>query len=72
MSKKGLSAGLLALAVILVISAAATLLPSDATTVSDMGYKSLCTFAPYSTATLLVLAGLAWVVRKYVDAQQVS
>jgi hypothetical protein len=37
--------------------------------ISDLGYFTLCPFAPWSTLTLLVLAGIAWVVRRHIDAQ---
>ena len=38
--------------------------------VSDLGYYTLCPFAPYSTLTLLFVAALAWVVRRYIDNQR--
>ena len=37
--------------------------------VSVLGYHTLCPFAPWSTLTLLFLAGLAWVVRGYMKTQ---
>jgi hypothetical protein len=40
-------------------------------TISDLGYRTLCPFAPWSTITLLFLAGLAWVVRKHINSQPV-
>ena len=36
-----------------------TLIPiASASKVSPMGYKALCSFSPYSTAGLILLAGL--------------
>ena len=73
MSPKNLSALLLAIAIVLVVLALATLVPfsSDSPAmVSDLGYYTLCPFAPYSTLTLLFVAGLAWVVRRYIDNQR--
>lgn len=68
-SRKTLAALLLVCAVIAVVLAVATLLPSSAPVISDLGYSTWCPFAPWSTITLLVLGGLAWVVRSYVQKQ---
>lgn len=55
------------LAVLLVISAALTLLPYPAASkVNSLGYKSLCAFVPLSTLTLL---GVAVFVRIFRDIQ---
>ncbi len=73
MSPKSLSALLLAAAILSLVSALATLIPvspNSPAIVSDLGYYTLCPFAPYSTLTLLFVAGLAWVVRRYVDNQR--
>ncbi|HTA44075.1 MAG TPA: hypothetical protein VK789_16600 [Bryobacteraceae bacterium] len=70
MTRQNLSSVLLAAAVLLAVSAGVTLLPSSSLKISDLGYRTLCPFAPWSTITLLFLAGLAWVVRRYVDSQQ--
>jgi hypothetical protein len=70
-SRKTLAALLLACAVIALILAAATLLPSSAPVISDLGYSTWCPFAPWSTLTLLFLGGLAWVVRSYIQKQPV-
>jgi len=73
MSRKALTNLLLVAAILLLIGAAVTLLPpssSSSATVSDLGYFTLCPFAPYSTLTLLFLAGVAWLVRKHIGAQQ--
>jgi hypothetical protein len=69
MSRQALSSLLLASAILLAVLAAVTLLPSSSLMISDLGYFTLCPFAPWSTLTLLVLAGIAWVVRRHIDAQ---
>jgi hypothetical protein len=71
MSRQTLSALLLASVIVLVILALATLLPSSALAISDLGYATFCPFAPWSTLTLLFLAGLGWVVRRHINAQPV-
>jgi hypothetical protein len=48
-----------------------TLIPHTSPTVSDLGYYTLCPFAPWSTLTLLFLGWLAWTVRGYIDRPQV-
>ena len=50
---------------IVVGSAAATLIPISGSKVNDLGYGSACPFAPWSTLSLLVVAGLVWAVRQY-------
>lgn len=69
MSRQTLSSLLLVSAILLTIGAAVTLIPSSSLVISDLGYHTLCPFAPWSTITLLFLAGLAWVVRKHIDSQ---
>ncbi len=69
MSRKTFSSLLFAAAILLALGAAVTLVPYSTPMVSDLGYHTLCPFAPYSTLTLLFLAGLAWVVRGYIDKQ---
>lgn len=67
MSRQNVSSLLQASALLLVVLAAATLLPNGGSRmISDMGYHSLCPFAPYSTGSLLLLAGLARVIEKHV------
>lgn len=51
------------------VLAVATLAPFSNPMVSDLGYHTLCPFAPYSTLSLLFLAGLAWVLRGYINQQ---
>jgi hypothetical protein len=67
MSRKNLSDLLYVLAIALVVGAGTTLLPHASLTISDMGYQTLCPFAPWSTITLLFLAGLGWVIRRHID-----
>ena len=71
MSRQNLIAVLLASTILFLVLAAVTLLPSSSLMTSDLGYSTLCPFAPWSTLTLLFFAGLSWVVRQYVKAQQV-
>jgi hypothetical protein len=42
-----------------------TLLPFTAPRQNDLGYTSMCPFAPWSTLALLVVAGVIWAVRQY-------
>ncbi len=67
-TRETLTSGLLAAAIGLGTLALATLLPHDSKTLSDLGYHTFCPFAPYSTITLLLLAGLAWMVRRHIEA----
>jgi hypothetical protein len=66
MTKKLLTAGLLATVVILIALAIITVLPLGSSKANQMGYVSTCPFAPLSTAMLLVTAGVLWVVRSYI------
>jgi hypothetical protein len=68
MSKPQLSAALLILAILAAATGLATLLPHGVTP-NDLGYASLCPFAPWSSLLLLLLGGAAWVVRSYVLAR---
>lgn len=69
MPRYTLSSVLLACALLLVVLAAVTLIPSSSLTISDLGYRTICPFAPWSTLTLLVLAGLSWVVRGHIKTR---
>lgn len=69
MSRQTLGTILLVLAITMFVLAAATLMPSSAPKVSDLGYSTFCPFAPYSTLTLLFFGWLAWAVRRYVQRQ---
>jgi hypothetical protein len=69
-SRQTLSTLLLAGAIVLLVLALATLVPHSSPTVSDLGYHTLCPFAPWSTFTLLFFAWLGWVVRKHLESQK--
>jgi hypothetical protein len=69
MSRATLSFLLLAASVLLAAAALVTLIPHASRTVSDLGYYTLCPFAPWSTLTLLFFGGLAWFVRAHINAQ---
>jgi hypothetical protein len=71
MSGKSLSSLLFATALLFSFLAAVTLIPFSGPMLSDLGYHTLCPFAPWSTLTLLFIAGLAWVVRGYIRQQPV-
>lgn len=71
MSRQNLRSLLLAGAILLVVLAGVTILPYSTPMVSDLGYHTVCPFAPWSTLTLLFLAGLAWVLRGYIKQQPV-
>lgn len=70
MSRHTLSLLLLVVIVALAVLAAATLVPSSSLMVSDLGYRTFCPFAPYSTLALLFLAALGWAVRRHINAQE--
>lgn len=67
-SRQTFSSLLLAAVVLLLLGAGVTLVPFTNPMVSDMGYHTLCPFAPWSTLTLLFLAGVGWVLRRYVES----
>lgn len=67
MSPQTKSSLLLTATVLLALGACVTLVPWSTPMVSDLGYHTLCPFAPYSTLTLGFLSGLAWVVRGYLN-----
>jgi hypothetical protein len=56
---------LFGLALLFVGLAVLTLLPFTAPRQNDLGYTSMCPFAPWSTLALLVVAGVIWAVRQY-------
>ena len=56
---------LLGLVVLFVGLAVLTLLPFTAPRANDLGYMSMCPFAPWSTLALLVVAGVIWAIRQY-------
>jgi hypothetical protein len=70
MPKQKLLNVLSGVAALIVALAVVTLLPFSSSNIrSDLGYSSLCPFAPWSTLTLLAGAGLVWLVRSYVKTQ---
>ena len=69
MSRQTLSSILLVIAIALFVLAAATLMPSSAPRVSDLGYSTFCPFAPYSTLTLLFFGWLSWMVKRHIERQ---
>jgi hypothetical protein len=69
MSRQTLSTILLVIAIALFVLAAATLMPSSAPKVSDLGYSTFCPFAPYSTLTLLFFGWLSWMIRRHIERQ---
>jgi hypothetical protein len=69
MSRPAQSNLLLAIAILFVALAAATLVPYSSSMISDLGYYTLCPFAPWSTLALLLGAAVCWVLRKYIDGQ---
>ena len=56
---------LLGLVVLFIGLAVLTLLPFTAPRANDLGYMSMCPFAPWSTLSLLVVAGVIWAIRQY-------
>lgn len=70
MSHKTKSSLLFALVILFGVLALVTLVPHSNSMVSDLGYHTLCPFAPWSTLTLLFLGWLAWIVRGYINQQE--
>ncbi len=69
MTRQTLSTILKVFAILMALGAIATAVPwPSALTISDLGYRTLCPFAPWSTITLLTLAGLGWVVRRHIQS----
>jgi hypothetical protein len=56
---------LLGLVLLFAALAALTLLPFSAGKQNDIGYYSICSFVPWSTLALLVVAGVIWAIRQY-------
>ncbi len=65
MSEVNRNTSLLVLVAVFLGGAAITVVPHSASRINDLGYNSVCPFAPWSTLALLLLAGLVWVVRQY-------
>jgi hypothetical protein len=56
---------LFGLAILFAGLAVLTLLPFSAPHANDLGYMSMCPFAPWSTLSLLLVAGVIWAIRQY-------
>lgn len=56
---------LIALAGLFAVGALITLVPAQAVLANDLGYLSLCPFAPWSTLILLMVAGICLGLRNY-------
>jgi len=65
MSDKTRIGVLLVLSWMFAVLAVSTLLPFAASKTNDLGYYSLCSFAPWSALALLLVAGVTWAIRKY-------
>ncbi len=65
MSDKTRIVGLLVLVWIFVALSVSTMVPYSASKTNDLGYYSLCSFAPWSSLALLSVAGVLWAIRKY-------
>jgi hypothetical protein len=63
--QKPINTVLFGLALLFAGLAVLTLLPFSSPKENDLGYVSMCPFAPWSTLSLLLVAGLIWVVRQY-------
>jgi hypothetical protein len=70
MSRQTLGSLFLAGAVVFIALAVATLLPFSASLISDLGYYTLCPFAPWSTLMLLFLAAIFWMLRRHIAVQK--
>jgi hypothetical protein len=70
MPEAKLSRGLLVLIGVMIALSVCTLIPyRGASQINDLGYYSLCSFTPWSTILLLFVAGMAWVIRQYLQDQ---
>ena len=69
MSEQNRTTIFLVLIMLLIGAAVFTLLPSSSSRINDLGYISLCPFAPWSTLSLLLLGGVVWAVRGYLRDQ---
>jgi hypothetical protein len=65
MSDKARIAALLVLMWFFIALSVSTILPLTASKTNDLGYYSLCSFAPWSSLALLFVAGVLWAIRKY-------
>jgi hypothetical protein len=65
MSNESRNTVLLGLAAVFVAMAVVTMMPFAASKANDLGYNSLCPFAPWSSLALLAAAGVIGAVRQY-------
>ncbi len=66
MSRDQAANALTGIAATFVILGLLTLIPFSAEKMNDLGYHSICPFAPWSTLALLFVALVAWMIRGYV------
>jgi hypothetical protein len=66
MTREQAANALLGIAITFFIIGALTLIPFSAAKMNDIGYHSICPFAPWSTLSLWFVAGVVWLVRSYV------
>jgi hypothetical protein len=66
MSKEQAANALFGVAITFLIIGLLTLIPFSAAKMNDLGYHSICPFAPWSTLALLFVALVAWMIRGYV------
>jgi hypothetical protein len=66
MSRDQAANSLLGVALLFAMAALLTLIPFSAAKMNDIGYHSMCPFAPWSSLGLLVAAGVVWMIRGYV------
>jgi hypothetical protein len=66
MAKKLIAGAMLGVVAILSALALGTLLPLGHSRANDLGYISLCPFAPWSTLMLGLGAVVIWAVRSYI------
>jgi len=66
MSRDQVANTLFGISITVAIIALLTLMPFSAAKMNDLGYHSICPFAPWSTLALLFVAGVFWMIRGYV------
>jgi hypothetical protein len=69
MSRQTLSALFLTVAILFAVLAAGTLLPYSSDIKNDLGYDSLCPFAPWSTLLIAFLAAMSWILRRHLASK---
>ena len=66
MSRDQVANALLGVIFLFAIGGLLTLIPFSAAKMNDLGYHSMCPFAPWSSLSLFVVGGVVWVIRGYV------